>query len=107
MLKRGIRINAICPGPTDTPLAQANAEMWLTFGSDYRADVGIEASTPPEPAYPLVFLCSTAGASINGITTISDAGYISTGLTGTFPDPTTAAPFRVGRQTGQGAVKEK
>src|SRR3954470_315467 len=23
-LKRGIRINAICPGPTDTPLAQAN-----------------------------------------------------------------------------------
>jgi NAD(P)-dependent dehydrogenase (short-subunit alcohol dehydrogenase family) len=24
LFKRGIRINAICPGPTDTPLAQAN-----------------------------------------------------------------------------------
>src|SRR4051812_26090300 len=29
LLKQGIRINAICPGPTDTPLAQANKEMWL------------------------------------------------------------------------------
>jgi NAD(P)-dependent dehydrogenase (short-subunit alcohol dehydrogenase family) len=59
LLKRGIRINAICPGPTDTPLAQANKEMWLGFGSDYRGELGIEASTPLEQAYPLVFLCST------------------------------------------------
>ena len=36
LLKQGIRINAICPGPTDTPLAQANKEMWLGFGADYR-----------------------------------------------------------------------
>ncbi len=46
LLKQGIRINAICPGPTDTPLAQANKEMWLGFGADYRGEVGIEASTP-------------------------------------------------------------
>ena len=32
LLKQGIRINAICPGPTDTPLAQANKDMWLGFG---------------------------------------------------------------------------
>ncbi len=57
-LKQGIRINAICPGPTDTPLAQANKEMWLGFGADYRAEVGVEAATPLEQAYPLVFLCS-------------------------------------------------
>ena len=37
----------------NTPLAQANAEMWLGFGSDYREAVGIEASTPLEQAYPL------------------------------------------------------
>ena len=43
MLKRGIRINAICPGPTDTPLAQANKDAWLGFGADYRAELGIEA----------------------------------------------------------------
>ena len=52
MLKRGIRINAICPGPTDTPLAQANKEMWLGFGADYREALGIEASTPLEQAVP-------------------------------------------------------
>ena len=40
MLKQGIRINAICPGPTDTPLAQANKEMWLGFGADYRGEAG-------------------------------------------------------------------
>ena len=67
MLKRGIRINAICPGPTDTPLAQANKEMWLGFGADYREALGIEASTPLEQAYPLVFLCSDAAAAVNGV----------------------------------------
>ena len=85
LLKQGIRINAICPGPTDTPLAQANKEMWLGFGADYRGDAGIEASTPLEQAYPLVFLCSDAAAAITGITMISDAGYISSGVTNAYP----------------------
>ncbi|MEJ7582866.1 MAG: SDR family oxidoreductase [Acidimicrobiales bacterium] len=79
MLTRGIRINAICPGPTDTPLAQANAELWLDFGADYRADVGIETSTPTDQAYPLVFLCSDAAIAINGHTLVSDAGYLGPG----------------------------
>src|SRR6266513_71814 len=63
LLKRGVRINAICPGPTDTPLARANEETWLGFGADYRAEVGVEASTPLEQAYPLVFRCSDAAAA--------------------------------------------
>lgn len=90
-LKQGIRINAICPGPTDTPLAQANKEMWLGFGADYRAELGIEASTPLEQAYPLVFLCSDAAAAITGITLISDSGYISSGITGSYPGATALA----------------
>ena len=85
LLKQGIRINAICPGPTDTPLAQANAEMWLGFGADFREETGIEASTPLEQAYPLVFLCSDAAAAISGITLISDVGYVSSGITDSFP----------------------
>ena len=98
MLKEhGIRINAICPGPTDTPLARANEEMWLGFGADYRAETGIEASTPLEQAYALVFLCSDAGAAISGITLISDVGYISSGITESYPPASTAAGFLLGR----------
>jgi NAD(P)-dependent dehydrogenase (short-subunit alcohol dehydrogenase family) len=97
LLKHGIRINAICPGPTDTPLAQANKDLWLGFGADYRGEVGIEASTPLEQAYPLVFLCSDAAAAITGITMITDAGYISSGITESFPPATPAALFLTGR----------
>jgi NAD(P)-dependent dehydrogenase (short-subunit alcohol dehydrogenase family) len=83
-LEQGIRINAILPGPTNTPLAQANADMWLSFGSDYRQQVGIEAATPLEQAYPLVFLCSDAAAGVTGITMVTDAGYLESGMAGTF-----------------------
>jgi NAD(P)-dependent dehydrogenase (short-subunit alcohol dehydrogenase family) len=97
LLKQGIRINAICPGPTDTPLAQANKEMWLGFGADFRGEVGIEASTALEQAYPLVFLCSDAASAINGITLISDAGYLSSGVTQSFPPAKDIAHFLLGR----------
>jgi NAD(P)-dependent dehydrogenase (short-subunit alcohol dehydrogenase family) len=97
LLKRGIRINAICPGPTDTPLAQANKELWLGFGADYRAQAGINASTPMEQAYPLLFLCSDAASAINGITLTTDVGYMSSGITGSFPNATMIAKILMGR----------
>jgi NAD(P)-dependent dehydrogenase (short-subunit alcohol dehydrogenase family) len=97
LLKQGIRINGICPGPTDTPLAQANKDMWLGFGSDYRAHVGVEAATPLEQAYPLVFLCSDAAVGITGVTVITDSGYFSAGVTETFPDATPTVNFLLGR----------
>jgi len=97
LLKRGIRINAICPGPTDTPLAQANKELWLAFGADFRAEAGIEASTPMQQAYPLLFLCSEAASAINGITITTDAGYMSSGITGSFPNATMIAKVLMGR----------
>jgi NAD(P)-dependent dehydrogenase (short-subunit alcohol dehydrogenase family) len=96
-LKQGVRINAICPGPTDTPLAQANKEMWLGFGADYREAVGVEAATPLEQAYPLVFLCSDAASAITGQTLITDSGYFAAGMTESFPDATPAVQFLLGR----------
>jgi NAD(P)-dependent dehydrogenase (short-subunit alcohol dehydrogenase family) len=96
-LKKGIRINAICPGPTETPLARANKETWLAFGSDYRGELGIQAATPLEQAYPLVFLCSDGAAAITGITLITDAGYMSSGITGSFPGATAIANLLLNR----------
>ena len=92
-LKKGIRINAILPGPTDTPLAQANADTWLSFGSDYRELVGTKPSTPLEQAYPLVFLCSDAAAGVAGITLVSDAGYFAAGMSGSFTPARDAVGF--------------
>lgn len=97
LLKQGIRINATMPGPTDTPLAQANAETWLGTGADYRSDVGVEASTAEDQAYPLVFLCSDAARSITGMTVTSDQGYFSSGITESYPAAKDIANFLSGR----------
>jgi NAD(P)-dependent dehydrogenase (short-subunit alcohol dehydrogenase family) len=97
LLKRGIRINAICPGPTDTPLAQANKEMWLGFGADYREELGIEAATPLEQANALVFICSDAAKAMTGTTVITDAGYIPSTVTGVFPSGKEIVDFLLGR----------
>jgi NAD(P)-dependent dehydrogenase (short-subunit alcohol dehydrogenase family) len=97
LLKQGIRINGICPGPTETPLALANKEQWLGFGADYREEAGTEASTPLEQAYPQLFLCSDAAAAVNGITLVTDTGYFSSGITESFPSATGVAQFLLGR----------
>ena len=71
--------------------------MWLGFGADFRGEIGVEASTPLDQAYPLVFLCSDAARAINGITMITDVGYISAGITEAFPPATEVANFLLGR----------
>jgi NAD(P)-dependent dehydrogenase (short-subunit alcohol dehydrogenase family) len=96
-LQQGIRINATCPGPTDTPLARANKETWLGFGADYRAAVGVEPATPAEQAYPLVFLCSDAAGSITGTTMVTDSGYFAAGMSGSFPDAAPLVNMLLGR----------
>lgn len=97
LMGRGIRINAICPGPTDTPLAQANKESWLGTGADYREDLGIDASTALDQAYAMVFLNSDAARVISGITMVSDVGYMASGVTGSFPGAILMAQLLHGR----------
>lgn len=96
-IERGIRLNAILPGPTVTPLAEANAELWLTFGQDFRDKAGVEASRPDEQAGPLVFLCSDAASYVNGIVMITDAGYVAAGITESFPPAKPVVDYLFGR----------
>jgi NAD(P)-dependent dehydrogenase (short-subunit alcohol dehydrogenase family) len=93
LLKQGIRVNAILPGPTDTPLARANEETWLGFGTDYRADAGVEASRPDEQAGPLVFLCSDAASHVSGEILVVDAGFTGSGVTGAYETAAMAVEF--------------
>lgn len=92
-LKKGIRINAILPGPTNTPLARANADLWLTFAQDYRDELGIEASVPLDQAYPLVFLCSDAAKVMTGNVVLTDVGYFSSGMANSFEPANGAVDF--------------
>jgi len=84
-LKKGVRVNAICPGPTDTPLARANADLWLSFGEDYRQATGIQVHQPEQMGNAMVFLNSAAASGINGITLIVDSGHAMASLTNAFP----------------------
>ena len=65
--------------------------------ADYRDEAGVEASTPDEQADPLVFLCSDAARYVNGITMITDAGYVSSGVTESFPRRSPAVDFLLGK----------
>ena len=40
-----------------------------------------------------MFLCSDAAAGVTGITMVTDAGYFSAGITGSFPAATPAVEF--------------
>ncbi len=87
MLQAGMRINAVLPGPTDTPLARANADIWLAFGSDYREACGVQALAPEQVANVMAFLCSDAASGVNGATVLVDCGHVPSGLTGSFDAP--------------------
>ncbi len=91
MMARGIRINAVCPGPTDTPLARANEATWLGFANDYREATGARVLTPDDIAKTMLFLNSAAATGVSGVNLLVDRGHIMSSMVGSF-------------ETGQGLV---
>lgn len=82
-MQKGIRINALCPTSTDTPLARRSFG-WLEYGTDFREATGIDVADPMEQAYPMAFLCSPAASYISGTFLGVDAGVQAARVTGTF-----------------------
>lgn len=87
MLKAGHRINAICPGPTVTPLAEANADMWLTYAADYREEAGVDTLQPEQMASTLIFLGSKAASGVNGEMLQVDQGHTNASLFDAYDAP--------------------
>lgn len=84
LLAKGVRINAICPGPTDTPLARANADVWLAFAQDYRDATNTSHLTPDQMGDVMVFLNSAAASGVSGVNLLVDAGHVMSSLTGSY-----------------------
>lgn len=82
LLGKGIRINAICPGPTDTPLARANG--WLAFDEQYREAAGVTGLQPEQMANVMAFLNSTAADGISGVSLLVDAGNVMASIGGSW-----------------------
>jgi NAD(P)-dependent dehydrogenase (short-subunit alcohol dehydrogenase family) len=85
--KKGVRINSILPGSTDTPLARATGGAWLGFAEGYRAATGLKHIDPAEMGNVLVFLCSQMASGVSGENVVTDQGYISSVFVGTLDDP--------------------
>ncbi|HTY16688.1 MAG TPA: SDR family oxidoreductase [Myxococcota bacterium] len=83
-IARGVRINAICPGPTVTPLAQANAAVWLSFGQDYRDATGLPHLTAEQMGDVMLFLNGDAASGISGVNLLVDAGHVMSSSTGSW-----------------------
>jgi len=82
--KKGVRINAICPGPTDTPLARSNAAVWLAFGQEYREATGLSHHTPEQMGDAMAFLNSRAASGISGINLLVDSGHVMSSSSGSW-----------------------
>jgi NAD(P)-dependent dehydrogenase (short-subunit alcohol dehydrogenase family) len=74
-MARGIRINCINPGPTDTPMMPA----FHALATKELVDAAIgpigRYSTPEEQGWPLVLLCSPRMSYVTGEVLWTDGGF--------------------------------
>lgn len=80
--KAGIRINAVCPGPTQTPLVdqvlrqQPQLADQIVAAITAREPVG-RMGRPEEIAEAVVWLCSDAASFVTGVALAVDGGFVA------------------------------
>lgn len=80
--EKGVRLNCIAPGPTDTPMMPAFIEQaGAKFMAAYPRPVG-RNSTPEEQGWAMAFLNSDAASYVSGETLYTDGGGAGGMMTG-------------------------
>jgi NAD(P)-dependent dehydrogenase (short-subunit alcohol dehydrogenase family) len=83
--RKGIRINAVCPGPTDTRMIKSIETMINPADPDavrgsYQAAIPTgRYATPEEIANVILFLCSDLASSVTGAHYMADGGRTQIG----------------------------
>jgi len=82
LIKQGIRMNCIMPGPTQTPMMKEFESATQASVLDAAAQPINRRSTPEEQAGPLIFLNSTPASYVNGVAFPVDGGFMGGVATG-------------------------
>ena len=82
LIKRGIRINCITPGPTQSPMMPHIESGTAAVVLDTSMQPINRRSRPDEQAPPLVFLNSDWASYINGVVLPTDGGFVAGVTTG-------------------------
>jgi NAD(P)-dependent dehydrogenase (short-subunit alcohol dehydrogenase family) len=76
LIKRGVRMNCILPGPTSTPFMEQQSTITPNAAINAFTQPINRRSSPEEQAGPLVFLNSDAASYINGVALPVDGGFM-------------------------------
>lgn len=82
LIKRGVRMNCILPGPTSTPFMDQQSTITPDAAIDAFTQPINRRSSPEEQAGPLVFLNSDAASYVNGVALPVDGGFMGAVATG-------------------------
>jgi NAD(P)-dependent dehydrogenase (short-subunit alcohol dehydrogenase family) len=74
-LRRGIRLNSVCPAPIDTPLLPDFRETMTDKTIDWTIDQCGRVASPMDIARVLAFLGTDAAGYVNGVNLNVDAGF--------------------------------
>ncbi|MEU8491064.1 MAG: coniferyl-alcohol dehydrogenase [Actinomycetota bacterium] len=85
--ENGVRMNAVCPGPVETPILGDFEESMGKENLDALAAFLGRHATPADIAGPVLFLAGPESAWINGHALVADGGISGAVLTGMVPPP--------------------